>query len=562
MYGFLFLIVCFLGASLLHAQDFTGTYALPTSRGQITLTLRANPSGGYSGTLVGDDGITFQVEAKREGSELVGYLLKPNQSGNQFELVAMVEAALEGQRLKFFLVPLDAKGNPQHDNAIEAVYQKQAEGQPGRPSPAGPVPPSPLTQAPAGQSGGFTGSFQGEIAGTATQLTLEQRGNTLTGKADAGGYLYTLQGTVNGNTASGTLHDPNTGGNVAFQASLAGGTLKLTLLVPDPATGQSQHLDLNFRPLTPGSTAEPSVTKVAPQQASPGNPSTAPPSATPPAESSATQLVAGQQYAPGTRIQVPSAGVSFVLPPEWLGGMPRGKPAFLMGSNTRPGLGMIIPHGQYDAQQVLRGLNGPQDFGEGVVLFPAGPPRQEGDKTWLHYTGGPYVGYALVLPGPYKNAVVLAFVGPAQESQYYQQLIESMAAGVRFSAPQAGAESQQWRQLLAGMMLKQLDSYYSGSFDGSYVGGSSEKTLHLCSDGSFAYFSSSSVAGDAGLVGGYSGSSGNETGRWEVQTMGGQAVLVLKYASGQQSQHILTYDGQKTFLDGKRVYRVKSDRCY
>lgn len=111
------------------------------------------------------------------------------------------------------------------------------------------------------------------------------------------------------------------------------------------------------------------------------------------------------------------------------------------------------------------------------------------------------------------------------------------------------------------MMLKKLDSYYSGGFDGSYVGGSSEQTLHLCSDGIFAYFSSSSVAGDAGLVGGYSGGTGGETGRWELQALGDQVLLVLKYNTGQQSQHVVSYDGQRTMLDGSRVYRVQSDRC-
>ncbi len=438
------LVVLMLMYKQAFAQDYSGTYTIPTSKGVITLKLTQHQSG-VSGQLIGDDGIPFQIEGKLEDGEVIGYLLKPNSSGDQFELVAMFEAFLEGQQLYFTLVPMDAQGNALHDSATESVFQKQSDGS---------VP-----------SGGIESSPDRSV-------------------------------------------------------------------LPIPQQNQADNQQM----------------------------------VAPPAENYSAQLVAGQQYTPGTRVQVPSAGVSFVLPAEWMGGMPVGKSAFILGSNTRGGMGIIFPYGHYVPQQVLQGLNGPQDFGQGQILQPSGPPRQEGNRIWIEYTGysqlGSAVGYALILPGSFNNAVVIFFGGLAQDGPYFQQLVRSVAASVQFSAPRADAETQQWRQLLAGMMLVKMSSYYSGDFDGSYVGGGSKEALHLCSDGRFVYFSSSSVAGDAGDVSGYSGGSGSQTGRWELQTLGGQVQLILHYDNGQQSQHVISFDGQKTLLDGQRVYRVKSDQCY
>lgn len=300
-----------------------------------------------------------------------------------------------------------------------------------------------------------------------------------------------------------------------------------------------------------------------PSESQPSTQSAPMPNAQPLAENAAMPLVAGQQYQAGMRVQSQSAGVSFVLPPEWLGGMPAGKPAIILGSHTKPGVGLVFLHGQYNAQQVMQGLNGPQDLGDGVILSPTGPARQEGNQTWYDYAGGGYIGHAVVVPGSHNNAAVFSFAGPKDQSQYYGQTLQAMAASTRFTAPQVSSELQQWRQMLGGMMLKRMSSYYSGSFDGSYVGGSSSETLHLCSDGSFAYFSSSQVAADGGGgASGYSGGSGGNTGKWDLQMMGNQVTLVLSFDNGEQSQHVITYDGEKTLLDGERVYRVRSDRCY
>lgn len=65
-----------------------------------------------------------------------------------------------------------------------------------------------------------------------------------------------------------------------------------------------------------------------------------------------------------------------------------------MGSHTYAGVGMVMPYGSYDPEQIRQGLQEPQDLGEGVILMPRGTLRQEGSHTWMEYAGGPYVGHA------------------------------------------------------------------------------------------------------------------------------------------------------------------------
>ncbi|MGK2927465.1 MAG: hypothetical protein ACSLE2_17765 [Lysobacterales bacterium] len=70
----------------------------------------------------------------------------------------------------------------------------------------------------------------------------------------------------------------------------------------------------------------------------------------------------------------------------------------------------------------------------------------------------------------------------------------------------------QWQAFLAGKMLKRASSHYRGSKDGAFVGSSSSRTLHLCSD-------------------------------------------------GEVTEHTLQVQGAHTYVDGERFNRMPSDRC-
>lgn len=278
--------------------------------------------------------------------------------------------------------------------------------------------------------------------------------------------------------------------------------------------------------------------------------------------SDAVELATGRQYAAGTRVRSDADGVSFVIPGEWLGGLPPGAGGFMLGSNTRPGLGMVIMRAVTNWQEIELFLNEPQDLGGGVVLSPSSPGRRTQRGYEISLANALYAGHAIGRMGEQGNGVVVFFGGPTGEGNYYAQLAAATADSAGFTAPSESDMAQQWRAHLAGMMLRRSNSYYSGGTDGSYVGGSSSQSLHLCSDGSYAYKSHSSVAADAGGgTSGYSGGDGAELGQWSIETSGDRVLLSLRSTDGELSQHLLQLKGNDTYVDGERALRVQSDRC-
>lgn len=279
------------------------------------------------------------------------------------------------------------------------------------------------------------------------------------------------------------------------------------------------------------------------------------------------QIVAGQQYPGGSQVSSAQSGISFQIPTQWLGGLPVGGAAFILGSNTQPGMGLVIMRGQGRMQDIQGLLASEQDLGSGVVLYPSGIPRIEGQRMTAEYSNGLYYGYAIGELSDAGNGLVIFFAGPQDQARTYQSLSEDVLKSVRYSKPQISPLVQQWKQQLSGMMLKRLSSYYSGGgVDGSYVGGSSSQTLHLCSNGQYAYAYSSDFSVDGGNTGGYSaggyGSSGDEDqGQWDVESLGTQVTLVLRSQDGSQSMHSLSMQNEETMVDGERAYRVQSDRC-
>ncbi len=276
-------------------------------------------------------------------------------------------------------------------------------------------------------------------------------------------------------------------------------------------------------------------------------------------------LAPGVQYNGGERVRAEAEGIAFQVPAQWLGGIQHGASAFMLGSEVAPGVGIVILRQKTSIAEARALLEQPQDLGGGVVLTPGGTTAGQNDAE-VSYQSGAYVGFASARIGPAGNGIAALFAGPREHAEMYQSLAGSLAESVVFADPTELPAQRQWKESLAGMMLKRMDSYYSGGLDGSYAGGSSSETLHLCSDGSYSYHSSSSFSVDGGTGGGYNASgagqnSGGNTGAWVVEMMGSQVVLTLNATDGQMSQHTLAVSGEQTLVDGERAFRVPSDRC-
>ena len=121
-------------------------------------------------------------------------------------------------------------------------------------------------EGPLGMAAGkdtWAGSYSGNIYGTPSVLTLETENSILSGKIDAGGYLYNLAGKLAGQGADGKISDPNTGGEMQFSAKLEGQRINLELVATDQF-GQETRVGLIFNRNgsgTPGSSPQAAADK-------------------------------------------------------------------------------------------------------------------------------------------------------------------------------------------------------------------------------------------------------------------------------------------------------------
>ena len=60
---------------------------------------------------------------------------------------------------------------------------------------------------------------------------------------------------------------------------------------------------------------------------------------------------------------------------------------------------------------------------------------------------------------------------------------------------------------------------------------------------------------------GFSGGDGGESGQGSVEVIGDRVLLSLRSTGGGLSQHSLQVQGNDTYVDGERAYRVQSNRC-
>lgn len=279
--------------------------------------------------------------------------------------------------------------------------------------------------------------------------------------------------------------------------------------------------------------------------------------------SQSVTIIAGQEYEPGTRVNLPTTSVSFIIPRDWRGGMPPDQAVFILASHTKPGIGMAIMQTGMNQDNLIKFLSEQQDLGDNIVLQPEGSPKITDSRIQMNYTHVFYTGKAIGILGPHGNSVTFFFAGPMSEKEYYQNLLNKLIASVNFSKPETSNLIKEWQKLLSGMMLKKLEDYSSNDAGGGYAGQSSEETIHLCSDGTYTYSSNTNfgVDGGGGAASGYGANSSHEQGKWQVVVMGNTAMLLLEASNGLQTHQSLALDGERTFLDGNRVYRVKSDLC-
>jgi hypothetical protein len=261
----------------------------------------------------------------------------------------------------------------------------------------------------------------------------------------------------------------------------------------------------------------------------------------------------GRQYGAGTRVRSPQSGVSFVIPSEWSGGVPEGGEVFLLGSQTRSGMGLISALHDMTAQEIAGQLDEPQVLDDTLTLHPVGSAVMVGNQVTASYRSGELIGHAVALVGPANVALLYLYLGPKDHTGYYRRLLDGLVASTQFVPVDVGAVVKQWQGLLGGMMLKTFSTYS----DGQSGGMAASSTWHFCRTGEFAYAHESSIV----VEGMSSGGQEHRQGRWRIDVRGTQPMLILTDDEGRVTTHGLGFDGKATFVDKEKVHRVASEVC-
>lgn len=285
----------------------------------------------------------------------------------------------------------------------------------------------------------------------------------------------------------------------------------------------------------------------------------------------------GQQYSGGTRVNFPSVGVSFVVPDEWVGQIPPGAEAFVMGSHIRQGLLIAMSHQASQVSQLAQEFQQPVPLDQGVVLHLQQPAQMSSSQmsALISVSDGlnNLPGYLVALARDGGGGVV--FAGFGQEPvDYYQTLVGALAGSFqeievktvssqqssgRDSTGEAASQVREWDQFLRGKKLTYLSSYSSNTPGGG--GFSTQIEYYLCQDGRFRYGGSDSLSGGdfAAFPGG--GSSNSGQGRWEIISEGAVIGIKFSWNDGRVTASRLEFIDNKTYLDGER-YFVTDDNPY
>jgi len=156
-----------------------------------------------------------------------------------------------------------------------------------------------------------------------------------------------------------------------------------------------------------------------------------------PDESAVTHVEPGEFYRSGTRIGM-TAGTSFIIPPAWQGVMPPGSRTLYLESPKKPGIGLAAVIQNATPEELEDHLNEPQVIEEGYVLHPVGSAKRTNTRITASYHSGENVGRAFAFFGPFESGlgILYLFTGPKEETEYYESLLEQLAASTRFSTKQ------------------------------------------------------------------------------------------------------------------------------
>ena len=210
------LLIC--AFSILQSQSLQGKCFITASTGDINLNLSSNDGMNYSGKMIGAgvSGLSI-TEKKNSAQEIMGKI-----SDNRNKLG--FGASLINNQLRVSLMPPDLNGAPIFNQTQYFIMKLKNKKEISANKQGGS-----LTALNSKNSSAWDGTYYGDINGTTATLTLDQQGQTVSGKIDAGGYIYNISGSLSNDQFTGQLSDPQTQGKMACDGSMQNDQVSLTI---------------------------------------------------------------------------------------------------------------------------------------------------------------------------------------------------------------------------------------------------------------------------------------------------------------------------------------------
>ncbi|MBE7490338.1 MAG: hypothetical protein HS108_01035 [Planctomycetes bacterium] len=274
------------------------------------------------------------------------------------------------------------------------------------------------------------------------------------------------------------------------------------------------------------------------------------------------ELQPGVQYEAGERIQVPSLGASFVVPPGCVAAYPPGGLAMIVRDASKPGLGLVLLQTGMTKDGLRKLLEQPLDLNsleQGLVLQARGEIEEQGDRLTRRFSNGFYTTDVTGIVAPYSFAG-FSYLVPEADAERGRALVKAMADSAKFAKPKNDDLRKQWNDGLKGKCLHVFKYRGSGySSGGSSWSSETNRYWHFGSDGTYIYSgrttNSASVEvkdglGNPSVSGGFAADNDNDhAGRWKLEFNLVGAVLVLESSQGTVRVHTLAYNG-RVYIDG------------
>lgn len=264
------------------------------------------------------------------------------------------------------------------------------------------------------------------------------------------------------------------------------------------------------------------------------------------------------------KVDYPNLGISFTIPDGWVGQETDG--GFMIGHYTIPGLILLSPHEVRNLEDMKREAAMGMSDGMTIDLRLSAEISALGNNAIsADYTGTiqgqPARAFAIGIINPQGSGVnIVAMSSTTEFSQALKDAAMSVYRSLNLKKADTGDLVRQWKEGLANTRLTYMESYTSSpSYDGGMGGGySSQTVIDLCGEGYFNFSSQGSISVGGDGVSGSSSGSNRGNGTWAIEAQTGEAVLVLRFHSGEVRSYSLDYRDDKLFLNGNRFFRTTS----